>query len=177
MDCREAQKLIPDLRSGAISSGRKVKLMRHLAECETCRQWQKSWTQVCNFGVEVTLPRPDLDWSSFNQALEAEFRRNPLPGRQRTSLADAWRALLRDLVGWPNRIQIRALAAGAAAALVIVFSSQLDSPPEVQRGHLTIGEYLVSNQDDGYHVQYEGGETDRVYYHEEISLNLIEGRE
>jgi len=176
MNCREAQKLIPDLRSGALSSSRKVKLTQHLGECEDCRLWQQTWISVCNTGLELSLPKPDLDWSSFNQALEAEFRRNPVPGRQRIPLADVLRSFGRDLTGWPNRIQLRALAAGAAAALVIVFSVQLDSPPEVQRGQLTIGEYLVSNQ-DGYHVQYEGGETDRDYYHEVISLHLIEGRE
>lgn len=176
MNCRDAQKLIPELRRGTLATGRKETLVQHLAQCETCKEWQEAWSQVCNLGMEVSLPKPDLDWSSFNQALEEELRRHPIPGRQRLVLADLWRSLVHGLSEYPRRYQLRALAAAAAAVFVIFIGRHFTSPPTVEQGHLRIGEYLVSNQ-EGEFVQYQGGETDRDYYQEVISTYLLEGKD
>ena len=177
MNCAKAQTYIPHLRTGSLSGRRRAMVERHLSQCETCRRWLEAWEEVCHLSIEASLPPADLDWEPFNQALEAELQRRPAPGRQRLTPVDIWRYLTGDLWRLSKRAHIRAILAGAAAALVVLISSHIYdiSPPRPGETRLTIGTYLTSNL-QGDVVLYQESEPDRVYYSEVVSLELIEGK-
>lgn len=177
MNCAKAQTYIPHLRTGSLSGRRRAIVEQHLSQCETCQQWLEAWNEVCNLSIEASLPPPELDWEPFRQALDAELQRRPAPGRQRLTTADIWHYLTGDLWRLTKRAHVRAILAGAAAALVVLITSHIYhiSPIKPSETRLTIGTYLTSDL-QGDVVLYQESEPDRVYYSEVVNLELIEGK-
>jgi predicted anti-sigma-YlaC factor YlaD len=176
MNCETAQKCIPDLRTGQLSTHQVDLLKEHLSSCKGCAAWLKNWAEICNIGKKALTPPPSLDWSSFDAAIEAELRRNPIPGRQSLSLKDFWQALSSFILNYPRKTSIRLASSVALAAAVALFFFSRPVPSDPEHGHLILGEAVISSP-HGDLVTYKSSETDRGYYHEVISLNLVEGKE
>jgi hypothetical protein len=176
MKCEKAQKYIPDLRTGRISTRQAARLKDHLATCDKCAAWLENWAQICEVGREALIPPPSLDWTSFDTAIETELRRNPRHGRQRFAVKELKQFLSGLILNYPRKTTIRLGASVAVAAAVVLFIFSRPLPPEPERGHLILGEGIISAP-QGDLVTYKNSETNHGYYHEVISLNLVEGNE
>jgi len=146
MNCSKVQRYIPDLRTGNLSQQRKDALERHLAGCENCQKWLESWESVCSLYLERITPPAEMNWTSFQQAIEAELKQHPLSGRKRQPFADLWQSLVAGLWIFPKRSQLRALFAGAAVGFVLFIGSHFVPTSPTGTSNLTIGGFFSSEQ-------------------------------
>jgi|GEM_PF-3580197 len=175
MNCKKAQKYIPDLHSGNITPQLRAALERHLNECPDCRQWRETWSSIRHLSREVIKPPPEMDWSPFDLALDQELKRNPVPGRHRSGLMDSIQRVRGNIWYSWKILRPRWILVGATAVLLIFIGSHLNPIQSIEESHLTIGAYLTSQQQGGL-VLYQEGEANSTYYSETINLELIEGK-
>lgn len=162
INCKKAQKLIPDLRIGELSGRLRDEVKNHLTGCDKCRSWSAGWEMLCASALENMTPPKDLNWTPFDEALEAEFRRR---GRQSAKLTEFWQYLTGGLWLFPKRSQLRALFTGAAAGFVIFMGSHFAPIKGTGHSHLTIGGFISSEEQDGVMI-YRYQDAGPLHYQE-----------
>jgi putative zinc finger protein len=113
MLCNECQENISDYIDDALELGERVKVERHLADCEPCRAVRDDLLQLVHFSRQLPLHTPATAlWTRIQTEIEAE--------RPKT----IWARAASYVAGIQSRhfnLSIPQLAA-SAAALVILFS-------------------------------------------------------
>ena len=178
MNCKKVQNYLPELRAGRLSRRHTITLNKHLEKCEACQRWVETWDQVCNLSLEVCHAQEQLNWESFYQVLDAELQNHPMPGRKSSIWDDARDFLPKDLLMFPKKSHLRTLLVGAAAVFIMIMSSHFHifHHTTPQMGNLTIGNFVLSEQHGAY-INYQEVTSGRVYYHEEINIEMIDGKD
>jgi len=172
MSCQKVQSHVPDLYTGNLGRKLRQQIFEHLEICPECSKVANSWKGFCQYGKEVCLPPADLDWSSFNQALEAELHAHPIPKHHLFDWAAIWTYLTRELWNYPRRSALRWATAGTFAVIIVLGTMHLGykSHTPALRSNLTIGEIISIEQENGLISYSDQNQT--LTFHEEIEITL-----
>ena len=180
MKCTKVEKLIPDYLDGSLSRHFFVSVKQHLNACEECRLRTEDWAEICTLGKEVINPPSELDWSSFDEAIAAEMRRNPVPGKRRHThiLRDIYDYLAQELRSVFPKNPVRIAVAFGVVCVVVLSNTHFFSKPKAPQAfsQLTVGELMLSHQ-QGEVTSYRFGDRNKSFHYEVISLSTIEGKD
>jgi hypothetical protein len=76
MCCDGIELTIPDFVLGELSRYRQDRLIKHLADCQSCQKWLEVWIDICHFSRNLLLLPNTLDWYPFYKALRQHLN-NP----------------------------------------------------------------------------------------------------